>query len=202
MSTGEPSLSSRSISNTLLDRLRARDAEAWRRLADLYGPLVYHWCRRSGLRPPDAADTLQDVFAAVSSGIGDFRRGGPGTTFRGWLWTITRNKIRDHFRIQRAEAAAIGGTDAQLRLADIPDDCTDNSTDGDRQEIGAVFQRALGIVQADFEDHTWCAFWRIAVDGQDAASVAAELGMSANAVRQAKSRVLRRLRAELGDLLD
>jgi RNA polymerase sigma-70 factor (ECF subfamily) len=155
------------------------------------------------MRPPDAADTLQDVFTAVSSRINDFRRGGQGTTFRGWLWIITRNKIRDYFRAERGKAEAVGGTDAQLRLADIPDDCTDSTADGgDHRETAAVFQRALKIIQADFEDHTWNAFWRITVEGQDTAEVAAALGMSANAVRQAKSRVLRRLRAELGDLTD
>jgi RNA polymerase sigma-70 factor (ECF subfamily) len=44
------------------------------------------------------------------------------------------------------------------------------------------------------------AFWRTAVDGQSAAETAAELGMSVPAVRMAKSRVLHRLRQEMGDL--
>jgi RNA polymerase sigma-70 factor (ECF subfamily) len=202
MSTGETSESSSSISSTLLAQLQVHDTEAWRRLVDLYGPLVYHWCRRSGLRTSDAADVSQDVFAAVSGRITAFRRGGQNTTFRGWLWTITRNKIRDHFRVQGGQVEAIGGTDVQLWLADIPDECTDSSIDEDRRELGGLFQRALGMVQAEFEDRTWNAFWRIAVEGQDTADVAAELGISANAVRQAKSRVLRRLRAELGDLID
>jgi RNA polymerase sigma-70 factor (ECF subfamily) len=200
MSTGNPSESSISISSTLLERLRAHDAEAWQRLADLYGPLVYHWCRRSGLRTPDAADVFQEVFAAVSGTIAAFRRGVASDTFRGWLWTITRNKIRDHFRAQDHQVEAVGGTDAQIRLADLPEDCTDSSTDEDRRELGGLFQRALTIVQSEFEDHTWNAFWRIAVEERQTADVAAELGMSVNAVRQAKSRVLRRLRVELGDL--
>jgi RNA polymerase sigma-70 factor (ECF subfamily) len=40
------------------------------------------------------------------------------------------------------------------------------------------------------------------VDGQTSAAVAAELGMSPTAVRMAKSRILHRLREELGDLVD
>ena len=54
--------------------------------------------------------------------------------------------------------------------------------------------------RAEFEERTWQAFWRVTVEGQDTAEVAAQLGISANGVRQAKSRVLRRLREELGEL--
>ena len=188
---------------TLLARVRANDAEGWERLTDLYGPLVYHWCRKSGFQAADAADIVQEVFCSVANGISDFQKERPSDTFRGWLWTITRNKIRDHFRRQAGEVEAVGGTDAQLRLAEIPDPWSENTTDADdRSEIGNLFCRALSLVQAEFRDRTWEAFWRTTMDGQETADVAVELGISENAVRQAKSHVLRRLRAELCDLAD
>ncbi len=197
-----PSNDADSTSTSFLARLRNSHGEAWNRFSDLYGPLVYHWCRRSGLRAEDAADTLQEVFRSVAGNIGHFEKGSQRGTFRAWLWTITRNKIRDYFRAQGGQAVAVGGTDAQLRLANIPDDSSDSSTDHDRGELSGLFQRALVIVQAEFEDRTWNAFWRIAVEGRDTANTAAEFGMSVNAARQAKSRVLRRLRVELGDLFE
>jgi RNA polymerase sigma-70 factor (ECF subfamily) len=40
------------------------------------------------------------------------------------------------------------------------------------------------------------------VDGVPAPEVAAELGMAANAVHQAKFRIVRRLREELGELVE
>jgi RNA polymerase sigma-70 factor (ECF subfamily) len=64
----------------------------------------------------------------------------------------------------------------------------------------ALFARALDLIRGEFEERTWSAFWRTAVDGRAAKDVGADLGMSAGAVRVAKSRVLRRLRQELGDL--
>ncbi len=186
---------------TLLARVRANDAQAWQRLSDLYGPWVYHWCRKSGFQAADAADIVQEVFCSVANGISEFQKERTSDTFRGWLRTITRNKIRDRFRGQACQAEAVGGTDAQLRLAEIPDPRSDDPTDvDDRREIGSLFGRALRFVQAEFRDRTWEAFWRTTVDGQETADVAVELGISENAVRQAKSRVLRRLRAELGDL--
>ena len=99
-----------STSTSLLDRVKAGEAEAWERLADLYGPLVYGWCRQSGLQAEDAADVGQEVFGAVLARVERFRRDRPGDSFRGWLWTITRNKIRDHFRRRSGKAQAQGGT--------------------------------------------------------------------------------------------
>jgi RNA polymerase sigma-70 factor (ECF subfamily) len=57
-------------------------------------------------------------------------------------------------------------------------------------------------VRGDFEEQTWQAFWLTVVEGRSATVLAPELGMTAAAVRQAKARVLRRLKEELGELLD
>ena len=65
-----------------------------------------------------------------------------------------------------------------------------------------LVRRALGLMQAEFEPATWKACWEFVVHDRPAAEVAAELGLSVNAVYLAKSRVLRRLRAELRGLLD
>src|SRR5437764_23519 len=89
---------------TLLERLRAGQAGAWERLAELYGQTVYVWCRRAGVSEADAADVSQEVFTAVARTVADFRRERPGDSFRGWLWTITQNKVRDHWR-RRADQA-------------------------------------------------------------------------------------------------
>jgi len=59
----------------------------------------------------------------------------------------------------------------------------------------------LELVRGEFEERTWQAFWRAAVQGQAPADIATDLGMSPAAVRKVKSRVLRRLREELGDLI-
>ena len=55
------------------------------------------------------------------------------------------------------------------------------------------------MIQSDFEQSTWQAFWRTTVDHQTAPDVANELNMSPGAVRQAKHRVLARLREFLSD---
>ncbi|WP_419193285.1 RNA polymerase sigma factor [Kolteria novifilia] len=188
-----------STSSDLISRVRARDDDAWRRLVDLYGPLVIYWCRRSRLDSSDAADVVQEVFASVAGAIDQYqaREGG---RFRGWLWTITRNKIHDHFRRIEKQGQAVGGTAAHQRIAELPDYQPDESSDAeDQQQLSQFLHRALEVVRVEFEENTWKAFWRAAIDGDSTSDIAADMGISANGVRQAKSRVLRRLRDELGE---
>jgi RNA polymerase sigma-70 factor (ECF subfamily) len=189
-----------SISSTLLERVRARRPESWQRLVDLYGPVVYRWCRQLGASRTDAADLVQQVFTAVVVDVGRFRRERPGDSFGAWLRTITRHRVCDHFRRRQGQPSADGGTEAYQRLLNIGE-AEEESTPAPLVDHEEGFsRRLLELVRAEFESRTWDAFWRIVVDCQPPAEVAADLKMSLPAVYKAKSRVLRRLRQELGGL--
>ncbi|MCH8241547.1 MAG: sigma-70 family RNA polymerase sigma factor [Planctomycetes bacterium] len=193
LSRNEPTLTSL----TLLQRLRQQDQEAWQRMVELYYPLVYRWCRQSGLQQHDVLDVVQEVFRSASTSLDKFRRERPGDTFRGWLRGITRHKLQDHWR-HREQAA--GGTDALRRLEQVPDRA--EGEENEPREAAVVTQRALELIGDEFEERTWQAFWRVNIDGEQPAQVAGDLGMTANAVYKAKARVFRRLREELGDLIE
>jgi RNA polymerase sigma-70 factor, ECF subfamily len=196
-----------STSRSLLADARHDDRAAWARLVTLYAPLVATWCRRMGVVEQDVVDVLQEVFAAVACKLSGFRKEQPQDTFRGWLSTITRNKVRDYYRRRADQPDATGGTEASRRLAQVPDiatpvqDCDAVANDGDcRLAFSGVLSRALESIRGEFHEPTWQAFWSVAVEGRAAADVASELGMQPGAVRVAKSRVLSRLRRELGDV--
>jgi RNA polymerase sigma-70 factor (ECF subfamily) len=186
-------------SSSLLRRAMAREPEAWERLVGLYSPLVQHWCRQAAIAEHEVADVTQEVFAAVAANLGQFRSGQPGTTFRGWMRGITRHKLLDHAR-DRGEPG-IGGTDAQVRLHQVPAPADELELSEAPADVSGLYQRALRLVQHQVEDRTWKAFWKATVESRTTAEVAAELGISPNAVRLAKSHVLRRLREEMGDLI-
>lgn len=193
---GEPS----SISSTLLERVRGRNREAWQRLVDLYGPAVYRWCRQLGVGSADAADVVQDVFAAVTANVGRFRRDRPGDSFGAWLRTITRHRVCDHFRRRQSQPHARGGSSGQEQLLNLAEAEEESSLGPPVEKVekaGAFCRRMLELVRSEFENRTWEAFWRIVVDGQSPGEVAAAMELSLAAVYQAKSRVLRRLRQEL-----
>jgi RNA polymerase sigma-70 factor (ECF subfamily) len=193
---GSPS----ALSTGLLEGVKARDPEAWRRLAHLYGPLVYGWCRRQGLQGPDCEDVVQEVFLTIMARIGEFQRQPGGGAFRGWLWAIARHKLGDWLRSQKARAQPLDQHAGPPTALEAPDPEQAQGVDPPAAaEAGHLYRRALDLIRPEFADHTWQAFWRVTVDGQTAADVAADLHMSRNAVYIAKSRVLSRLRAVLGD---
>lgn len=187
-----------STTSSLLQLVQAHDAKGWQRLVSLYGPLVYSWSRQTGLQAEDAADVVQDVFRSVAQHIGTFHRNSGG--FRAWLRTITRNKVTDHWRRRGGQAHAAGGSEAQRLLLEVPAD--ESTSDYRPSEIGAVFHQAMRLIRSEFEEKSWKSFWAVTVEGRPAATVAAELGMSLNALYIAKSRILQRLRQEFGDLIE
>jgi RNA polymerase sigma-70 factor (ECF subfamily) len=191
-----------SVGASLLVRLRTGQAGAWERLVRLYGQTVYVWCRGAGVSEADAADVSQEVFAAVARHIADFRREQPGDSFRGWLWTITRNKVRDHWRRLADEVPAAGGTTAQKVMNQVPEGGLPDTGASAEGEASDLYRRALELIRSEFEERTWKAFLMVTVEGRLPADAAAALGTTPGAVYIAKSRVLKRLRDEFGDLIE
>lgn len=190
--------SSSSTSTSLIERARQLDPQAWRRLCAIYGPLVYHWARRAGLQDNDAADVGQEVFRTVVARIGAFEGQRAESTFRGWLWTITRNKIGDHLRGQAARPRMLGDAVGLRPQFQTPLTESDASSDADGFDSqSSVLHHALTLIRDEFEDNTWQAFWRSTVDRQTTQQIGEELGMTPHAARQAKYRVLKRLRIEM-----
>ena len=195
-----------STSRSLLNEARSADVEAWERLVKLYTPLVAAWCRRWGVAEQDIVDVLQEVFSAVATHLGRFRKDRPSDTFRGWLNVIARSKTVDYFNSRKNEPAGAGGTEASKRIQEVRDstDQSVNETELTRDDEDVIFNdvllRALNAIKVEFHDRTWQAFWKVVVEGRLTCDVAAELNMKPGTVRVSKSRVLLRLRQELGDL--
>ena len=192
-------ISSSSISSSVLERARQGDDAAFQRIAQLYTGLVYHWCRRNGLSPEDAEDVGQQVFLAVSRNLDGFRREKPGDSFRGWLRIITRSRIADHFRENSGRETAGGGDSSwNVSSPELPDDADESR----HVEIVMLYERAVTFVRSEFAESDFQAFHQVIVEGAAPKDVAAKLGVSLNSIYIAKSRILKRLRDEFGELLD
>ncbi|MFO0804394.1 MAG: sigma-70 family RNA polymerase sigma factor [Gemmataceae bacterium] len=189
---------------TLLVRLRdGRDADAWREFFDLYGPVVYRFARNRGLQDADAADLMQDVLRSVARNAAKMEYDPKRGTFRGWLYTVTRNKIYNFLNGQRIRPKASGDDDARERLESLPAREEDGpDADWEREYQKRLTDRAMELVKSEFQFATWQAFWGTAVDGKPAGEVGAALKMSAGAVYVAKSRVLARLRDEVKRMME
>lgn len=186
---------------SLLDRLKlARpDASDWDRLHGIYQPLIRRWLARVPGLGDEAEDLSQEILLVVVRELPRFERRREGS-FRAWLRRVTVNRTRVHWR-RRRRLPAVGLDPAAGFLDRLEAPNGDLAREWDRDHDRHVFDRLLAIVQPDFQPTTWEAFRRFALDGLPAARVAAELALSENAVLQAKSRILKRLRTEAGDLL-
>jgi RNA polymerase sigma-70 factor (ECF subfamily) len=183
-------------SASLLERLRQPAAQAaWARFVELYTPLLYTWAGRLGLSADDAADLVQEVLILLVQKLPGFTYD-PDQRFRGWLWTLTLNRWRAG---QRRRELPMAGDGSRLAEVAVPEG-VEGVDEAEYRHY--LVGRVLYLIQGEFQENTWRAFWQNVAEDQPAAAVAEQLGMSVAAVYAAKSRVLRRLRQELHLLLD
>ena len=188
-------------SASLLERLRRQpDAASWERLVAIYTPLLRGWLRRNLVPAGDIEDLAQDVLAVLVRELPHFRYEPERGSFRGWLRTITVNRLRMFWRSRQARPLATGDSDMARKLDELEDPHSTLSQLWDREHDRHVAHRLLELIEPEFEPSTWRAFHRLAVDGLGPGVVAEELGISLNAVYLAKYRVLRRLRQEIQGL--
>lgn len=188
-------------SPSLLRRLQVNgDSAAWDRFVKLYEPLIAYWLRRVGISHADVDDLTQDILTILVREIPNFKYDRDRGSFRGWLRTISSNRLKMFWRDRHDRQFAKGGSDFQELVQQLADPASGIGRLWDQEHDRFVVHRTLVILQAEFESATWQAFRRVVIDEQDVAGVAAELGLSRNAVYIAKHRVLRRLRDELAGL--
>ncbi|MCA9120589.1 MAG: sigma-70 family RNA polymerase sigma factor [Planctomycetales bacterium] len=192
-----------STSSSFIRLIRQFDEEAWSRLVNGFGPRIYERCRAGGLSEQASEDVTQEVFRAVFRGLGSFRKACENHSFRGWLWTIANNTLRDHFRKRRAEGLAPGGSTAMIQIRAVADEFADSSSTHQLDENDqALAQEMVDAAEQEFTQRVFRAFFLKEVCELDVATIAEQLEMSSAAVRQAAYRVRRYLKQQFGDRLD
>jgi RNA polymerase sigma-70 factor (ECF subfamily) len=178
------------------------DHEAWCQLVELYTPLIRGWLGRYAQQSADADDLVQEVFQAISRKLPEFRHNRRTGAFRAWLRTIAVNALRQSWRAGRFQPRATGSSDFASVLDQLASPASELSRLWDREHDRYLIQRMLGRLEPDFRTSTWRAFHRVVLEGATPEMVAAELGLTVNAVLIAKSRVLQRLREQIQDLIE
>jgi RNA polymerase sigma-70 factor (ECF subfamily) len=183
---------------SLLVRIRdSADQPAWAQFVEIYAPLVYGFARKHGLQDADAADLTQEVLRTVAVAAKALDYDPQRGTFRGWLFTVCRNKLINFVNSRKRHVAGTGGTTVQEGLQDIPTDDESLSSLWEQEYERRLFAWAADQVKCEVQETTWQAFWQTAVDGRDPGEVAEQLGMTIAAVYLAKSRVMARLKERI-----
>jgi RNA polymerase sigma-70 factor (ECF subfamily) len=183
---------------SLLLRLRdAQDDRAWAEFVELYVPIIQGFIRKYGLQTADADDLTQEVLRLVLQALKRLEYDPRLGSFRGWLYTVVRNQVRNFLARQRPYHCGIGGTTVQQLLEgqQIPE--ADEEAAWNAEFEQRLFAHAANQVRNDFQDTTWQAFWLTGVEGKAAKEVAAQLGLSVAAVYLARGRVMIRLKEQI-----
>jgi len=190
-------------SKSLLAKARdCSDQAAWRRLTEIYEPLVERWVRPHVAQRADAEDLVQEVMTTLVRELPRFDHNQRPGAFRAWLRTITVHRLRAYWEKRDARLASAGGPDLREALAQLADPTSALSRSWDEEHDRHVTKTLLKSIRLEFQPASWRAFERQVQDGHPASEVAEELGLSVNAVLIAKSRVLKRLREKAAGLVD
>jgi RNA polymerase sigma factor (sigma-70 family) len=184
---------------SLLVRLKAPcDERAWIEFVEIYEPLIHRLARTKGVQEADADDPAQDVFRTVADAIERWDPDPARGSFRAWLSRIARNLIVNLLAARRRQTASFGkgGTEMVELLEAQPAGDADSAL-FDIENRRQIFAKAAQCARMHFQETTWLAFWRTAVEGRDLAEVAAELGLTPGALYVARNRAMARVRQEV-----
>ena len=173
------------------------DQSAWVEFVDRYGAAILRWARAWGLQDADALDVSQNVLHRVYGQVSQFAYD-PSKSFRGWLRTIVEHAACDAVRCAPRELAT--GESATCRILENQKARADLAQRFEQEYDLELLEQASNVVQQRVAYNTWKAYELTARAGTPVAEVARVLGMTAGAVYQAKSEVLRRLREEVNRL--
>jgi RNA polymerase sigma-70 factor (ECF subfamily) len=177
----------------LVARATSGDREAFRRLYELYGPLVHRLTLRMLGSPDDAADMTQDVFLRAFTRLGSLR---DGQAFQAWITRMTVNMLRDRARRKSVPTVSLdapppGCEEGAEWCIPADDDCESRVLT--REQCGQVRQAILALSP----DHRMVVVL-FHMEGIPVEEVARMIGVPEGTV---KSR-LSRARAELKRLLE
>ncbi|MGA2496998.1 MAG: sigma-70 family RNA polymerase sigma factor [Tepidisphaeraceae bacterium] len=194
-----PSTLSEATRASLLIRLSDTGPErevAWAEFHDLYAPIISGFARRMGTPPQDVEDLVQEVLKAFFCVSPEFNYQPGVGRFRGYLKTCVWHKLNQLRRRREPRASGLERFD--------PDDLAVETVWNDVWETEKL-GRALAIVRQRYSinterQQTFRAFEMCTLLDRPTDQVAAELGLSLESVRAAKSRVSKALRETFDNL--
>lgn len=188
---------------SLLDAVRdGQDESAWKRMFEIYEPLIEKWLRRFSAPNQDIKDLVQEVMIVVMKKIKQFDHRGHTGAFRGYLREIARLQLLQFWKNKKIQPIAYGDSDFQQVIEQLEVETSELSQRWNMEYDEYVLKSVMNSVKGEFTDQTWQAFHAVTFEERKASEVAETLGISTNAVFVAKSRVLSRVRKYGENIID
>jgi RNA polymerase sigma-70 factor (ECF subfamily) len=185
--------------HSLIVRLQGpRNEAAWGEFVGQYERFVRRLVQRRGVPERHVPDVTQQVLAAIAQSVAKWQDDGQPASFRRWTSRIARNVVIKFMIREARQFDGQGGTDLVEQLQSIPDPVDDQLAQRYEHEL---IVWAAEQIRSEFRDTSWQAFWATLVEGRPVAEVAAELRISVGSIYMSRSRIIKRIRGLIDELM-
>jgi RNA polymerase sigma factor (sigma-70 family) len=182
---------------SLLARIAAgSDTQAWREFDERYRELLWRFARNRGIQPVDADDVAQEVLHALTKRLPTFEYDPAKGRFRDYLKTAAANAVWRKLAEISGSPRVTGGDEPAPDVA-VVDDVVERSWEAEWRQYH--LRLAMNRIRGEFNAKDVAAFEMYAAESKDAKAVASHLDLSIDQVYQAKSRIMRRLKAIIAE---
>jgi RNA polymerase sigma-70 factor (ECF subfamily) len=198
MSAGTIAMSETRVS-LIMRVCNIHDSRSWSEFHAIYRPLIFSYLRGLNIKEHDANDLTQEVFWRLLRSLPRFTLNRQKARFRTYLWKLTYNTLVDGARRQKVRDRAEAEWVRRFSEAD-----ESASRQLEEAWIAQHRRRILEVVlpkaRARASATAWACFQGRLVDRRPAAEIAAELGITPNAVHVYTSRVLNEVRRRCAEI--
>jgi RNA polymerase sigma-70 factor (ECF subfamily) len=192
---------------SLLERLKdLGDQASWNRFYEIYHDLIFSVARRAGLNEAEAGEVVQDTLISVAKKMPEFTYDPAKDSFKGWLLTVVRWRIRDQFakrsddtHKQSRSAQDQPGAETRTATVDRVPDPARPALEGiwDEEWESQLLQTALARIKRQVQPQHYQIYHLHVVLGQSSSEVARSLGVNTAQIYLAKHRVGNLLKKEI-----
>ena len=171
------------------------NAAAWNRLFDLYAGFVFSMARHKGLKPEDADDIVQVVFADLARNLPTFKYDREKGRFRSYLTGLVNWRVMDRLKASKRDAELKANFWKEVKAAGGDDEFSE------REWKAAAMEESLRRMKPSVNPEHYAAFVASAVEGQDTDVVTKLYGISRDSLYQIRKRLTAKLHEKLAEVL-
>lgn len=169
---------------------------AWQRLFDLYAGFIFSIARSKGIKPEDADDIVQAVFADLARKLPEFEYDRSKGRFRSYLIRLVHWRIADKLNVIKSDVELKKKT-----LEAAKDMSAADRSFAEREWQQAALEEALRRIKPEVRPEHYAAFVASTVEGQDTETVMQLYDLSRDNLYQIRKRLTERLRGKVAEIL-
>ncbi len=174
------------------------DEEAWDQFVLHYRRFIAYILRQIGVREDDVDDLTQQILLNLTRNLAKYDRA--RASFRTWLGQVIRNAAKMHFRKLQSRPVEVYDTDSGFLINGVLQDAEiDRLIEKEWEDYIATI--ALERVRETFHGKAVEVF-ELGLDGQSAAEIAEQTGLTVTSVYKLRTRVKRKLFLEVRALTE